>query len=368
MPAIYNTAPQALVQALSLAAASPWPGSGRARNGCVVVAKNGTVAGTGSTGFMDRSSAEIQALNECLGIAGSALGATAYILVEPESDEVCGALVGAGVKRVVVSLEHPEPSLAGHGIARLRAAGVEVQVGVGAREARQLNLGLISRLKRLRPWVRLKTAISLDGTTALCNGSSQWITAQAARADVHTWRAQACAVITGVGTVHADDPCLDVRLEPSTRQPVLVIVDSRLETPVAATLFGVQNRSVWIYAATADAASRIALERRGATVTLMPDRRGKVDLAAMLQHLASRGINDIHVEAGAKLNGSLVHEALVDEFLVYVAPKLVGEGRPLAAFGPLADLTQATQLAFRSVDLIGEDLRILARVVGTDNF
>ena len=213
------------------------------------------------------------------------------------------------------------------------------------------------------PWVRLKTAISLDGATALPDGRSQWITGEAARADGHAWRARACAVLTGVGTVRDDDPRLDVRLVPTDRQPALVIVDSRLETPPTAALFAVANRPVWIYGALALPARQAALEARGATVTVMPRADGKVDLPAMLQDLARRGATEVHVEAGARLNGSLVREGLVNEFLVYVAPQLLGQGRPLAAFGPLAHLDQAVRLSFDSIDRVGDDLRILARVV-----
>lgn len=219
-------------------------------------------------------------------------------------------------------------------------------------------------IKQRQPWVRLKTAISLDGLTALPDGRSQWITGAAARADGHVWRARAGAVMTGIGTVRDDNPRLDVRLVPATHQPHLVIVDSRLETPADAALFEVPDRCVWIYGAQPDPARQAALEKRGATVTLLPRPDGKVDLPALLKDLARRHVEELHVEAGALLAGSLVREGLVDELLVYVAPSLIGAGRPLAAFGPLDELGHAMRLVFSTVDKVGDDLRILARVVG----
>ena len=218
-------------------------------------------------------------------------------------------------------------------------------------------------LEHARPWVRLKVAISLDGSTALPNGHSQWITGAAARADGHAWRSKACAVLTGAGTVRQDNPRLDVRLVPCERQPALVLVDSRLETSPDAAVFDVADREIWVYCAQAEPGRKAGLEQRGATVTLLPTHDGKVDLDALMRDLARRNITELHVEAGALLNGSLVREGLVDEFLVYLAPKLIGEGRPLATFGPLGDLDQAVGLAFSSVTLVGDDLRILARVV-----
>ena len=189
----------------------------------------------------------------------------------------------------------------------------------------------------------------------------------AARTDGHAWRARACAVLTGIGTVLADNPKLDVRLVDTPRQPALVVIDSRLETPLDAALF-VPGRTLLIYAAVPDAAKQAALEARGATVVLLPDANGKVDLAAMLRDLARREINELHVEAGEKLNGSLIREGLVDEFVVYLAPKLIGLGRGMAHFGPLQDLAQALPLEFKSTAMLGPDLRVVARVCGRDIF
>jgi diaminohydroxyphosphoribosylaminopyrimidine deaminase/5-amino-6-(5-phosphoribosylamino)uracil reductase len=213
----------------------------------------------------------------------------------------------------------------------------------------------------------MKLAASLDGKTALNNGQSQWITGEAARADGHAWRARACALLTGVGTVLQDNPRLDVRGVDTLRQPPLVVVDSRLETPLSAALFDA-DRKVTFYAAVPNTERQLALEARGATVIYVGGPNDKVDLAAMLRDLATREINELHVEAGHKLNGSLVREGLVDEFLVYLAPKLVGQGCDMASFGPLTELAQALPLEFKSTAMLGPDLRLLARVQGREQF
>jgi diaminohydroxyphosphoribosylaminopyrimidine deaminase/5-amino-6-(5-phosphoribosylamino)uracil reductase len=273
--------------------------------------------------------------------------------------------------KVVASLEDPNPLVAGQGFARLRAAGVAVEVGPGAAAARELNIGFFSRMVRGTPWVRMKVAASLDGTTALRNGASQWITSPAARADGHAWRARSCAVLTGIGTVLQDDPVLNVREVTTPRQPQLVVLDSRLQTPPNATLF-IAGRACTIYAAgTFDAefaVRKAALEARGATVVHLPGADGKVDLPAMLHDLAARGVNELHVEAGHRLNGALVRAGLVDELLLYLAPKLLGPGRGMADMGPLDALAQGLALDFHSVERVGPDLRIVARVQGRDRF
>jgi diaminohydroxyphosphoribosylaminopyrimidine deaminase/5-amino-6-(5-phosphoribosylamino)uracil reductase len=269
----------------------------------------------------------------------------------------------------------PNPLVAGQGFERLRAGGVEVEVLPPehplAVEARELNIGFFSRMIRKTPWVRMKIAASLDGKTALENGVSQWITSEPARIDGHAWRARACAVLTGIGTVLSDNPRLDVRLVETPRQPHLVIVDSRLETPLDAALF-LPGRTVLIYAAVEDALKQAALEARGATVIYKPGAapgaESKVDLAAMLRDLASREVNELHVEAGHKLNGSFIREGLVDEFLVYLAPKLIGLGSGMAHVGPLTQLSDALALRFHSVEPFGPDLRLMARAVRSETF
>ena len=345
--------------------------------GCVLTDPQGTVLGTGHTQAVGGPHAEVMALRDAAARGHSVAGATAYVTLEPCSHHgrtgpCCDALVAAGIRRVVASIADPNPLVSGQGFERLRAAGVEVEVGPGAAESRELNIGFFSRMVRKTPWVRLKTAASLDGKTALSNGVSQWITGELARTDGHAWRARASAVLTGVGTLMEDDPRLDVRLVPTPRQPHLIVVDSRLQTPPDAKIFDVPARQVWLYAAERDEARARALEARGATVTVRSNADGKVDLAAMLRDLAVREVNEVHVEAGHKLNGSLMREGLVDELLVYLAPKFIGTGLEMAsqphADGALTTLAGALPLDFRSVDRLGPDLRIVARVNGRDRF
>jgi len=362
--------------ALLLAAKSIGLSEPNPRVGCVIVDAQGQVIGQGHTQQAGGPHAEVVALRDAQARGHALAGATAYVTLEPCSHHgrtgpCCDALIAAGIAKVVASVGDPNPLVAGQGFARLRAAGIEVEVGPGAEASRELNIGFFSRMVRQTPWVRMKMAASLDGQTALENGVSQWITSEPARADGHAWRARASAVLTGIGTVRDDNPRLDVRLVETPRQPHLVVVDSRLETPLDAHLFSA-GRTVYIYAAVQDDARKLALEARGATVIYLPGRQpgteGKVDLTALLHDLAQRGINELHVEAGHKLNGSLIREGLVDELLVYLAPKLIGQGRGMADFGPLNALSQAVPLAFRSVEPVGPDLRILARVSGRDTF
>jgi diaminohydroxyphosphoribosylaminopyrimidine deaminase/5-amino-6-(5-phosphoribosylamino)uracil reductase len=222
-----------------------------------------------------------------------------------------------------------------------------------------MNVGFFSRMTRGRPWVRLKIAASLDGRTALHSGASQWITSEAARADGHAWRARACAVLTGIGTVAADDPQMNVRLVQTSRQPLKVLVDSRLDVDPQAKLF--DGSPVVVACAIDDAARAARLREVGAEVVVLPNDQGKVDLPALLKELARRGINEVHAEAGFKLNGSLVREGCVDELLVYMAPVLLGEATGMVHLPALSDLAQAQRLQFREVTQVGEDVRILAR-------
>ena len=350
------------------------------RVGCILISDENKLLGQGATQMAGGPHAEIMALRDAAAKGHSVIGATAYVTLEPcahhgRTGPCCDALIAAGIAKVVATNTDPNPLVAGQGFARLRAAGVEVQVLAPdhpqAIESRELNIGFFSRMIRKTPWVRMKIAASLDGKTALNNGSSQWITSSEARADGHAWRARACAVLTGIGTVLADNPRLDVRLVDTPRQPHLVVVDSRLETPLNAHLF-IAGRPTFIYAAVPNDAKKIALEALGATVIYLPgvtpDTKDKVDLAAMLRDLAQREINELHVEAGQKLNGSFIREGLVDEFLVYLAPKLIGQGCDMASFGPLSELTQAVPLVFKSTDMLGPDLRIVARIPGRDQF
>ncbi len=366
----------ALAQAhLSLQVSNPNP-----RVGCALTSPEGHLIGFGHTQRAGGPHAEIMALRDAASKGNATAGATAYVTLEPcahqgRTGPCCEALINAGIKKVISTNTDSNPLVAGQGFARLRAAGVEVEVlppdDSLALQSRELNIGFFSRMIRQTPWVRMKMAASLDGKTALENGASQWITSEAARADGHAWRARACAVLTGIGTVLADNPRLDVRLQDTPRQPHLVVVDSRLQTPLDAHLF-IAGRKTYIYAAVENDQKKLELETRGATVIYMPGQQAhtqdKVDLKAMLHDLARREINELHVEAGEKLNGSFIREGLVDEFLVYLAPKLIGLGRDLAHFGPLTELAQAIPLEFKSVDLMGVDLRIVARIPGRDQF
>jgi len=362
---------------MHLAESALWLTSPNPRVGCVLVNADGQIIGQGSTQRAGGPHAEVVALRDAAAQGHSTLGATAYVTLEPCSHHgrtgpCCDALIQAGIRHVVASLQDPNPRVSGQGFDRLRAAGVEVTVGPGAAQSRELNLGFFSRMVRKTPWVRMKAAASLDGVTALPNGQSQWITGPQARADGHAWRARACAVLTGIGTVLQDNPRLDARGVDAPRQPTLVVVDSDLQTPPDATLFRAQ-RPVLIYAANPHPQREVMLQECGATVVYLPGALGqvgqpKVDLQAMLRDLAVREINELHVEAGHKLNGSLLRAGLVDEMLVYLAPKWLGTGAGMSNFGPLTQLADGVPLEFRSVDTLGEDLRLLVRVAGRDVF
>jgi diaminohydroxyphosphoribosylaminopyrimidine deaminase/5-amino-6-(5-phosphoribosylamino)uracil reductase len=340
--------------------------------GCVLVDAQGQVIGEGHTQATGQAHGEIMALRDAAARGYSVRGATAYVTLEPcahhgRTGPCCEALIEAGVAKVVASLTDPNPLVAGRGLDRLRAAGVQVEVGPGAQHARELNIGFFSRMRRGRPWLRLKVAASIDGTTALGDGQSQWITSPAARADGHAWRARACAVLTGIGTVLADDPTLNVRELSTPRQPVRVIVDSHLQTPLKARILH-GGGPVWIYTAVRDGSREAELSALGAHITCLPDAQGKVDLAAMVQDLARREINEVHVEAGSKLNGSLMRAGLIDELLIYLAPMLLGPGQGLLALPALSQLSDGIALQFTDCQRIGPDLRVMARRVGSEAF
>ena len=344
-----------MARALQLAARGLYTTTPNPRVGCVIV-KDGRVIGEGWHQRAGEPHAEVHALAAA---GAAARGATAYVSLEPCSHHgrtppCTEALIRAGVARVVAAMRDPNPVVAGGGIGMLTLAGIIAEVGLLEAEARAINPGFISRMTRGRPWVRLKTAATLDGKTALANGQSQWITGAAARADVQRLRARACAILTGSGTVLADDPRMTVREFDIGRQPLRVVVDSTLRTPPAAAIL-----PALIVCHHADAARRAALENAGAEVIVLPGANGRVDLAALLVALAQRGINEVHVEAGAGLNGALLAAGLVDEWIAYVAPMAVGDtARGLFAHPPLIALTDAARFQLADVRQIGGDLRL----------
>jgi diaminohydroxyphosphoribosylaminopyrimidine deaminase/5-amino-6-(5-phosphoribosylamino)uracil reductase len=365
-----------LTQALDLASKSLNLTSPNPRVGCVIVDPQGKTVGQGHTQRAGGPHAEIMALRDAQSQGVPVSGCTAFVTLEPcchhgRTGPCCDALITAGISRVVATQADPNPLVAGQGFARLRAAGVEVEVLATddplALRSRELNIGFFSRMIRKKPWVRMKIAASLDGKTALPNGLSQWITSAEARADGHAWRARACAVLTGIGTVLADDPKLDVRLVHTDRQPGIVLVDSHMKTPHNASILKAQ-RPIWICASGINDEKSSYFESRGAKIMQFPDEHGQVDLAAMLGSMIEYELNEIHVEAGQTLNGALIRAGLVDEFLIYLAPTMLGLGADMARFGPLDRLSDAMKLEFQSVDRVGPDLRVLARVAGHDRF
>lgn len=343
------------------------------RVACHLQTRDGRVF-TGHTQEAGGPHAEVVALTAARQAGADLKDAHVWVSLEPcahhgRTPPCCDALIEARVGRVTVALVDPNPLVAGKGIERMRQAGIQVDVlPPDSREAqavKSLNVGFLSRMERGLPWVRMKMAASLDGITALPNGQSQWITGEAARADGHAWRKRAGAVLTGIGTVLEDNPTLDVRFVSTPRQPHLVIVDSRLETPDDARLFrplqSGQQRTVWVYHAVMEPVRAERLRAAGAELIHLPGPGNKVDLAAMLRDLAVRGVNELHVEAGHKLNGSLLREGLVDELLLYIAPMLLGQGAHLAQLGPFDQLASGLPFCFHAQDRIGNDLRILAR-------
>ena len=385
--------------ALTIAAQGQYLTAPNPSIGCVLVDANGTVIGRGHTQTAGDAHAEIMALRNAAAnghlLDGKLpIGTTAYVTLEPCNHQgrtgPCSlALVQSGIAKVVAANLDPNPLVAGQGFETLRQAGVEVEVLDPQSElaiaARESYIGFFKRMSTRPdiaphglPWVRAKAAASLDGITALPSGQSQWITGEAARADGHAWRARACAIVTGIGTVLADDPRLDVRHVATARQPTLVLVDSKLDVPLQAKIFDTQ-RPVWIYTAAAAPTAHsghekeAALQARGAQIIRLPDSdsngkassqaNGKVDLATMMADLGKRQINELHVEAGFKLNGSLANAGLIDEWLIYLAPLLLGAGAGIANLQNITSPAAARRLAFQSITPLGHDLRVLARYI-----
>ena len=362
---------QRLLDALELAKLAIGLSDPNPRVGCVIGSSSGAVVGKGFTQRAGEPHAEAMALLE----AGQhAKGATAWVTLEPcahfgSTPPCCDALIAAGIARVVVAIGDPFPRVDGRGISRLRAAGITVDMADEsiASLALQLNVGFFSRVQRGRPWVRLKTAVSMDGRTSLPDGTSQWITGEAARHDGHLWRARAGVILTGIGTMLHDDPQLDVRGFAVANQPMRVVVDSNWRTPITARLFSKPSPVLVVGANTMGTAAQV-LRTAGAQTLMLPGADGRVDLQALMQVLAQKEINEVHVEAGPTLNARLIEAELVDELLMYMAPSLLGTGHGVANLEPPGDLGIATRFRFLDCQQLGVDLRIRARVLRKADF
>jgi diaminohydroxyphosphoribosylaminopyrimidine deaminase / 5-amino-6-(5-phosphoribosylamino)uracil reductase len=351
-----------MAQALRLAEKGLYSTSPNPRVGCVLVRDRRVVG----SGWHERAGAPHAEINALAAAGEAAVGATAYLTLEPCSHHgrtppCTDALIKAGIARVVAAMEDPNPLVSGSGYAKLLDAGIEVQTGLMAVEAKALNIGFVVRMSRGRPWVRIKIAASLDGKTALNNGASQWITSEAARRDGHRLRARSCAVMTGIGSVLADNPRLTVRHLETARQPLRVVVDSRLEIPVDARLL--RGAGELIFTATASEGTIGALHEVGARVIVLPDQNDNVDLSAMMQKLADFEINEVLVEAGWRLNGALINAGLVDELVIYLAPYLIGDAaRGMLKLPELTDLEVKRALTIEDIRRVGSDLRLTAQL------
>lgn len=352
-----------MAQALRLAQQGLYTTTPNPRVGCVIV-KNDQLVGQGTHLKAGEPHAEVHALAEA-GI--HAHDADIYVTLEPCSHHgrtppCAKALLAAKPRRVIIAMQDPNPLVAGRGIDALRQAGIEVISGVMEQEAKLLNPGFISRMTRGLPYVRCKVAASLDGRTALANGKSQWITGEAARQDVQHWRAQSCAIVTGIGTVLADNPSMTVRLAGAQRQPLRVIVDSHLQTPLNCNMLNrelLAQSSVMIVYADAAPLTFSALQAAGVELIHLPGNNGRVNLPALMQLLAQRGINEVLLEAGQGLNGGFLEAGLIDEFIFYYAPKLMGDaGHAMFAMPELLDMRQVKNLKMIDARQVGQDLRL----------
>lgn len=350
-------------QALAIAQTALYSTAPNPRVGCIIV-RDGEVLASGATQIAGSAHAEIVALDHAKRQGRDVTGATVYVSLEPCSHHgrtppCVDRLIQARPRRVVIAMVDPNPRVAGQGIKALRAAGISVTTGVAAGQALGLNPGFVARMVRRTPWVWLKLAASLDGHLALPNGESKWITGAAARADGHHWRARSCAVVTGLGTIQADDPLLNVRDISTTRQPVRAIVDTNFETPENARIFN--GEPVWLFTCRSDPDKAGRLADRNVEVVVLPLLNGRVDLPAMLQWMAAREVNEIHVEAGSRLSGAFLEAACVDELLVYMAPALLGQGIPLARMAPPGSLSEAQRFQFTDIKQLGDDIRLVLR-------
>ncbi len=349
-----------MTRALQLAARGLFTTQPNPRVGCVIV-RDDEVVGEGWHQWAGQPHAEVLALRDA---GENARGATAYVTLEPcahtgRTPPCTAALIEAGVARVVIAATDPNPKAAG-GAARLRGAGIDVDAGLLAAPARELNIGFFHRIERGRPWVRVKLAMSLDGRTALANGQSKWITGEAARADVQRWRARSAAILTGSGSVLADDPRLTVRLDEPFAAPLRVVLDRHLRTPAAANVLDRSVPTVIVHADTTRPDARFD----GVECLALRERDGGLDLAAVLDELAARDCNEVQVEAGPTLCGALFSAGLADELLLYVAPVLLGsDARPLLTLPPIAAMADRLRLRLVDQQCLGEDLRLRLRAV-----
>jgi diaminohydroxyphosphoribosylaminopyrimidine deaminase/5-amino-6-(5-phosphoribosylamino)uracil reductase len=329
------------------------------RVGCVLV-KNGRIIGEGFHERAGQAHAEINALKN---VTEDTTGATAYVTLEPcshhgKTPPCCDALIATGIKRLVVAMTDPNPLVAGRGLERCKAAGIEVVCDVLRADAEKLNQGFISRMTKNRPFIRSKIAMSLDGKTALANSESQWITSPEARADVHLFRAESSAILTGIGTVLADNPSLNARVDFPIVQPIRVVLDSKLQMPLDAQMMNMKGRILILTCSTNEQKSTV-LKQAGFEVHVLPESNGRLDLHAVIKFLAKQEINNVFVEAGATLNGALLDAGLVDEWLIYMASCVLGDkGRGAFVLPELQSMTDKKMLQWRDVRHVGRDLRL----------
>lgn len=349
--------------ALALAETSLYITAPNPRVGCVIV-HNDAILGQGATQQAGGPHAEVVALRDAASKTHDLRGATVYVTLEPCSHQgrtppCVDSLISAEVGRVVIAMCDPNPLVGGKGLARLREAGIAVTIGVGAEQALALNVGFVSRMTRGLPWVWMKSGISLDGHTALPGGESQWITGPLARADGQHWRARSCVVLTGIGTVRSDNPLLNVREVTTSRQPVRAVIDARFEIDENARLFN--GDKVWLFVCRIDAAKAERLAQRNVEVVVMPSSAAGVDLPSVMRWLAAHEINEVHVEAGARLSGALLETACVDEMLIYMAPLMLGQGRGMAQIPLISTLDAAERFEFIGAEQVGTDMRLRLR-------
>ncbi|MGB4810887.1 MAG: bifunctional diaminohydroxyphosphoribosylaminopyrimidine deaminase/5-amino-6-(5-phosphoribosylamino)uracil reductase RibD [Methylophilaceae bacterium] len=352
-----------MTHALRLAEHGLYTATPNPRVGCVIVNKH-QIVGEGAHLKAGEPHAEVFALRQA---GEKANGADIYVTLEPcshtgKTPPCVSAVIAAKPRRVIVAMQDPNPLVAGRGITAMREAGIEVLVGVLEQQANALNIGFVSRMTRGLPYVRCKIAASLDGKTALNNGKSQWITSESARLDVQKWRAQSCAIVTGIGTVLADNPSMTVRLPNTTRQPLSVIVDQHLQTPPTANIL--KNAHTLIAFADDPNQQADLLKATGANLMHFPNANGRVDLRALLQHLAQRGINEVLLEAGQGLNGAFLQAGLIDELILYYAPKLMGaDAKGMLAMPAFTTMQQAIDLDIVDMRHVGVDIRLRAKPI-----